>query len=1170
MAKQKGLWIVWAGTVCLMGALSAPATGEMTVLFRTGDIAPDGAGRFADFYAPVINNFGDIAFTAGLDLDSNGTRDGSGVCFVDRDATASMIQRVGQAAPGVWGGNFAEFADVRLNDAGDIACSASLDDLAPGLEHTAMATYMWRDGVIDQVVRSGAVVPGGGANFEWPVTPSMNQSGQLAFAAGLTGSATATTGIYRYDAGALITIAQGGDAGPITGGDFHRTPGPAVINNAGQVAFDATLTGSAVSFGLFRADVSVGGSVSYDPIALDGELAPEPPATEFHSFLDYDMDPTDAPTVVFNAVLDGEALYGVYRAVTAGTYRIRNEGAEVPDTTARYFTYFDSLDIVDGNQFSFIAHSENRVSYAEHYTAIYQWTTRLVETGDTAPDGNGEFDVIHNQALNNSDVVLFEASLRDTLGHDTDSHGLFLTDGDDLVTVVRTGDELAGGTVVAVAATVRPDKGGAKVLLDDGTAVFSAILDDGREVLGKYTPDLHWKSYGSAGMVVLNAADRWTLGLRPSPAHRCYVASGGELLLAPVASAMSVRSLQLGGGTGLTDLVFEEMCYGIQVEETFTIMSNARINHDYAPLTAGSFLNRGSLETHYEVRWATTFENDGAVIVNELGRMISDGGSFTNRGALVLDGGAFDVYEFTNDVVSTMTARGRIDAFRRITNNGELTLTGRLELDISAGPVENYGTVNIGAGHVLDLGASLYNHSTIALAGGAITGDSGITNEIGGVISGHGAIVCSLENYGGTIRVEGGQMTVAEHLNNDGGAEIFIAADSSMRTFDRLANPGRITLAGPSSLLSVSRNITNDGTIEGAGRIETEYIDNDGTLRATGDLIVSGEINNGSTGRVEVGDATLVVVAGLDDNDGSITMAGGTLDNNAAYMTSAGTISGHGTIRTGRLTNSGFLGVGEGDMAVFGPVINNGDVQTRTTHRTVFHNAVTGAGSYPGGGEVVFLANFDPSASPAAVPVAVGFGGDVILGAAASLTADAAGADLDRLDGLGEAAIDPGASLEVRIYGGGSEFQVGTRVLIDAAGGLTGTFADVTDLGAYVSAGPNGDGLTYDEADGTVTLTFDLNLHPGDANLDGATDVSDRIVWNSHNFTVGTTFTTGDFNNDGVTDVSDRIIWNSHNFTFATDTPGPPAAATVPIPEPATMTLLALGAVGALLRRRRE
>jgi len=187
--------------------------------------------------------------------------------------------------------------------------------------------------------------------------------------------------------------------------------------------------------------------------------------------------------------------------------------------------------------------------------------------------------------------------------------------------------------------------------------------------------------------------------------------------------------------------------------------------------------------------------------------------------------------------------------------------------------------------------------------------------------------------------------------------------------------------------------------------------------------------------------------------------------------------------------------------------------------------------------------------------------GGLSLGEGSTFVAEIIGAESDQLVVTGAVSIEPNVSLDIPIRGGGDEFQAGTYVLIDADT-LTGTFTSVTDLKVYVATRPVGDGLTYG-VDGTVTLTLNWNLNPGDGNLDGATDVSDRIIWNNNNFTEGTTFVTGDYNGDGATDVSDRIIWNNNNFTEAT------APTTLQaVPEPATMALLALG--GMILLRRRS
>ena len=89
-------------------------------------------------------------------------------------------------------------------------------------------------------------------------------------------------------------------------------------------------------------------------------------------------------------------------------------------------------------------------------------------------------------------------------------------------------------------------------------------------------------------------------------------------------------------------------------------------------------------------------------------------------------------------------------------------------------------------------------------------------------------------------------------------------------------------------------------------------------------------------------------------------------------------------------------------------------------------------------------------------------------------------------------------------------------------------------------------------------------LYPGDANLDDCVDGLDYVTW-SNNYSpgvLGNGWLQGDFNGDGLTDGLDYVVW-SNNFSF-----GCPAAPTA-VPEPATLSLLALGCA-ALLRRRRR
>jgi hypothetical protein len=72
---------------------------------------------------------------------------------------------------------------------------------------------------------------------------------------------------------------------------------------------------------------------------------------------------------------------------------------------------------------------------------------------------------------------------------------------------------------------------------------------------------------------------------------------------------------------------------------------------------------------------------------------------------------------------------------------------------------------------------------------------------------------------------------------------------------------------------------------------------------------------------------------------------------------------------------------------------------------------------------------------------------------------------------------------------------------------------------------------------------FTSQLYPGDANLDGKTNVLDFNIWNAHKFLDGTTWKLGDFDGNGKTDVRDFNIWNEHKFT------------SVPIPAPVDAAL---------------
>jgi hypothetical protein len=98
----------------------------------------------------------------------------------------------------------------------------------------------------------------------------------------------------------------------------------------------------------------------------------------------------------------------------------------------------------------------------------------------------------------------------------------------------------------------------------------------------------------------------------------------------------------------------------------------------------------------------------------------------------------------------------------------------------------------------------------------------------------------------------------------------------------------------------------------------------------------------------------------------------------------------------------------------------------------------------------------------------------------------------------------------------------------------------------------------------TVTVTL-----PGDANLDCKVDINDLTkVLANYNMSASMNWGTGDFNNDGKVDINDlTIVLANYNQTL-----GSARAEVAPVPEPSTLVLIGVGAVGAFgyLRRRQK
>ena len=525
---------------------------------------------------------------------------------------------------------------------------------------------------------------------------------------------------------------------------------------------------------------------------------------------------------------------------------------------------------------------------------------------------------------------------------------------------------------------------------------------------------------------------------------------------------------------------------------------------------------------------------------------------YATGGGIYNVGGTLTLTDSTVSGNSVMAASYATGGGIRNDNDGAVTLTGSTVSDNSATDFSS----GFNTGH----GGGIYNgrYSMLTLTNSTVSGNS--ASRFGG----------GVYNFLGTV-------TLTDSTVSDNSATDFSSGFNTGQG-GGIYSSGKLTLTSS----TVSGNSAAFGT--GGG-----ILNDNGTVTLTNSTVSGNSAYNGGgvyscntltlTNSTVSGNSAYNGGGGVYNEFGTLTLTNSTVSGNSAYNSGGGFYNYSGTLGTltlnntivalndaptaadihGDPTNHSSLVGGDplfvrdpsdgGDGWGDDPNTPGGDESANDDYGDL--RLLPTSGAIDAGDNGLLPADeFDLDGDldvtePLPLDLAGGprvLGGLVDIGAyeGVTLVMDIIGAGVDALVTSGAVALGANASLEFVIAGGGDEFQAGEYTLIDAAGGLTGTFANVTNLGGYVSV--NGDGLTYDEGAGTVTLTLDKDLNPADGNLDGQTDVSDRIIWNNNNFTFGTTFATGDWNNDGQTDVSDRIVWNNNNFTFATGAPaGAPA-----------------------------
>ena len=409
------------------------------------------------------------------------------------------------------------------------------------------------------------------------------------------------------------------------------------------------------------------------------------------------------------------------------------------------------------------------------------------------------------------------------------------------------------------------------------------------------------------------------------------IASGGSVSMS--AGTLSTSTLLLDGGTfaapdlaGINTLQFNAGTLNLTGPSGLTVGTAGPLRS--LVLNAGNAVN---------VTKTTTIATGGS---------ISMSGGTLNTSALLLDGGTFEAQDLAG--IGTLQF-----------STGILHLTGPAGLTVDAGGLLGASlTVSNNLSLIVDKG--LINYGTLDLLGGTLSGGS-VTNDFGGLLNAEGTIDTDLNNNG-TMRTTGG-LVVTGLTTNVGLIEVGLA--ESLRSNGDLNNSGVIELTG--GVVASGGTVTNQvgGIIRGGSAISSPLSNNGGLIFANGSstLVIQNFTGNINDGELRIGDGSTMNVVSAFTNDGTIRLRGVNATLVGGAIANSGTIKGVGRV-VNAIANAAVIRAEGGELTLAGSGQTNtasGWIEARTGAAVLYTEglannagtiALTGGGFDNGGNSI--------------------------------------------------------------------------------------------------------------------------------------------------------------------------------------------------------------------------
>jgi hypothetical protein len=428
---------------------------------------------------------------------------------------------------------------------------------------------------------------------------------------------------------------------------------------------------------------------------------------------------------------------------------------------------------------------------------------------------------VGENAINDSGHVLFQGSLTGVSGGSGNTYGVYISDGIDTVEVAREGRNAFGSVIGSVQFDGGTDERNG--LNELGQVAYQVDLDDGRQVVALFTPEVHWR----AGSGHWSDSDNWTLGIAPAPLYDVLIDPEGSLNVAGHYDSTVVKSLAVGStGGGLATLQLDNGG-DLTVRGGLLIDDGGRIDLGAGRvLSANSITNRGVLSGGGTVHGPMLNDTFGEIRLSDGQRMVIASPNQVNAGKIEVIGAEIEFIDDLHNGPSTGLIAGS-DAVMRF--GGGLVNDGALALGFGTNRVHGE-ILNTFDGRVVVSGASRATFYGDVFNDGAVHVSAGSTAIFFGDFAGAGTTGT------GTVFLEGDTRPGFSPGEMSFGGDVSIGPFASLDielgglvggdAYDRLSVAGQLAVGGTLQVtlidgftpqVGVSFDILDFGSLVGGG-----------------------------------------------------------------------------------------------------------------------------------------------------------------------------------------------------------------------------------------------------------------------------------------------------------------------------------------------------------------